>query len=51
MLDKGELKFSAYFQDVDKESYSFYIAHYSGGKQGWSQQCGGNRDAMTLECR
>lgn len=22
-----------------------------GGKQGWSQQCGGNRDAMTLECR
>lgn len=35
MLDKGELKFSAYFQDVDKESYSFYIAHYffSGNKK------------------
>ena len=26
MLDKGELKFSAYLQNVDKQSYCFYIA-------------------------
>lgn len=26
MLDKEELKFSAYFQNIDNETYCFYIA-------------------------
>lgn len=34
MLGKEELKFSAYFQNIDNETYCFYIAQnfFSGNK-------------------